>query len=204
MFPNAQPEPPLAQLEAITSHPVAVTWEQRPTPTSPQPPFRICREQWGLPCACFPDWPIPAPLAAPHKTCSRLFTALLPLNASLHLYPYPCVSSVLCTSPPCSSLLPLQLADSPMPWNTYVLSSQKGQQQWWGTQPMGCFASQNEMLFWEHLFPLDSSFQAKLLYGWESRTSVFSSTWLLICLKFVQTFIALSLSLSFKWFEIWS
>ena len=40
MFPNAQPEPPLAQLEAITSHPVAVTWEQGPTPTSLQPPFR--------------------------------------------------------------------------------------------------------------------------------------------------------------------
>jgi len=25
MFPNIQPEPPLAQLEAITSHPIAVT-----------------------------------------------------------------------------------------------------------------------------------------------------------------------------------
>ena len=28
MFPNIQPEPPLAQLEAITPPPIAVTWEQ--------------------------------------------------------------------------------------------------------------------------------------------------------------------------------
>jgi len=40
MFPNIQPEPPLVQLEAITSHPMAVTWEERSNPTSPQPPFR--------------------------------------------------------------------------------------------------------------------------------------------------------------------
>jgi len=40
LFPNIQPELPLAQLEAITSHPIAVTWEKRPTSTSPQPPFR--------------------------------------------------------------------------------------------------------------------------------------------------------------------
>jgi len=34
-----QPEPPLAQLEAIPSHPTAVTQEHRQTPTSPQPPL---------------------------------------------------------------------------------------------------------------------------------------------------------------------
>ena len=37
IFPNIQPEPPVVQLEAITSRVVAVTWEQRPTPTSLQP-----------------------------------------------------------------------------------------------------------------------------------------------------------------------
>ena len=40
LFPNIQPEPPLAHLEAITSHPITVSWEKRPTPTSPHLPFR--------------------------------------------------------------------------------------------------------------------------------------------------------------------
>lgn len=40
IFPNIQPEPPLAQLEAIASHPNAVSWERRPTLTLLQPPFR--------------------------------------------------------------------------------------------------------------------------------------------------------------------
>ena len=44
MFPNIQPDPPMAQLKAITSCPIAVTWEQRLIPTSPQPPCRSCRE----------------------------------------------------------------------------------------------------------------------------------------------------------------
>jgi len=39
-FLTSNPEPPLAQLEAIPSHPIAVTWEKRPTPTSPQLPCR--------------------------------------------------------------------------------------------------------------------------------------------------------------------
>ena len=39
-FPNIQPEPPAVQLKAIPSHPIAVTWAQRPIPTSPQPPLR--------------------------------------------------------------------------------------------------------------------------------------------------------------------
>jgi len=40
IFPNIQPETAVAQLEAITSHPIAVAWEKRPTLASPQPPFR--------------------------------------------------------------------------------------------------------------------------------------------------------------------
>jgi len=34
-FPKIQPEPPLTQLEAIPSCPIAVMWERRPTLTSP-------------------------------------------------------------------------------------------------------------------------------------------------------------------------
>lgn len=41
IFPNIQSELPLLQLKATTSHPIAVTWEKRQTPTSPQPPFRV-------------------------------------------------------------------------------------------------------------------------------------------------------------------
>ena len=40
MFRNIQPEPPLAQLEAIPPCSTAVTWEQKPTPTLPQLPFQ--------------------------------------------------------------------------------------------------------------------------------------------------------------------
>jgi len=36
---NIQPEPLLVLLEAIRSCPFAVTWQNRPTPTSPHPPF---------------------------------------------------------------------------------------------------------------------------------------------------------------------
>ena len=39
-FPYTPPAPALEPCEAITSRPTAVSWEQRPTPTSPQPPFR--------------------------------------------------------------------------------------------------------------------------------------------------------------------
>jgi len=44
MFPNIQPEPPLAQFEALTSCPVAVTQERRLTATSPQAPFQVIVE----------------------------------------------------------------------------------------------------------------------------------------------------------------
>ena len=40
IFPNVQPEPPLAQLKAITCSPIAVALEKRLILTSPQPPFR--------------------------------------------------------------------------------------------------------------------------------------------------------------------
>ena len=45
---------PLAQHKDITSHSIAVTWEKRLTPTSLQPPFRGCSEQW-----CLPEPPLP-------------------------------------------------------------------------------------------------------------------------------------------------
>lgn len=71
IFPNIQPDLPLALLEAITSHPVAVTQEQRLTPYSPPPPVGSCREQWGLSSASSsPVWPTPAPLASPYQTCA--------------------------------------------------------------------------------------------------------------------------------------
>ena len=41
IVPNIQPEHPLVQLKAITSCPIAVTWEKRPTHISSQPPFRV-------------------------------------------------------------------------------------------------------------------------------------------------------------------
>lgn len=40
IFPNIQPERPLAQFESITSCPIDVTWEKRQTSTSSQPPSR--------------------------------------------------------------------------------------------------------------------------------------------------------------------
>ena len=39
-FPNIQPEPPLVQLKAITSHPITVVWQKRLTLTLLQSPFR--------------------------------------------------------------------------------------------------------------------------------------------------------------------
>lgn len=58
---------PLEQCEAITSCLVPIPWEQRPTPTLPQPPFRGCREQWGL-CCSSSRWNHPIPSAALHRT----------------------------------------------------------------------------------------------------------------------------------------
>ena len=40
IVPNSQPEPPLAQRQAIPPRPVALTWEKRLTPISLQPPSR--------------------------------------------------------------------------------------------------------------------------------------------------------------------
>jgi len=40
IFPNVQPEPPLVQLEAITSHPIISAREKRPTPTLLHPSLR--------------------------------------------------------------------------------------------------------------------------------------------------------------------
>lgn len=44
MFPNIQHDPALMQLEAITSHPITVTWEQRLTLTLLQAPFQVAEE----------------------------------------------------------------------------------------------------------------------------------------------------------------
>jgi len=40
ILPNIQAEPPLMQLEAMLSRPIAVTQEKSLTPTSLHPPFR--------------------------------------------------------------------------------------------------------------------------------------------------------------------
>jgi len=64
MFPHIQPKPPLAQLEAIPSRPITVTWEKMPylTPTS----FQAVAENHKV-----SDEPPLLKLnsLAPHKTC---------------------------------------------------------------------------------------------------------------------------------------
>ena len=40
IFPDIQPESPLAQLQAIPSSPITVTWEKKLMPTLTHPPFR--------------------------------------------------------------------------------------------------------------------------------------------------------------------
>ena len=50
-FPNIQSKPLLAQFKVNPSHPIAITWEQRSTPTSLLTPFREFRKRWGLPLA---------------------------------------------------------------------------------------------------------------------------------------------------------
>ena len=81
IVPNSQPEPPLAQRQAIPSRPTAVPWEQRPTPphtasfqvvaesqeVSPEPPL-LQTEQ--------PRFPQPLPITL----CSRALTAPLPFS----------------------------------------------------------------------------------------------------------------------------
>ena len=44
-FPNTQPEFPLAQLEAIPSCPITVTWEKRLAPPCYNLPSGSCRER---------------------------------------------------------------------------------------------------------------------------------------------------------------
>ena len=71
IFPNIQPDPPLVQPEAITSCPIAVTWQQRLTHNSLQPPFReplrVKRSPLSL---LFSRLTHPIPSAAPHKSCA--------------------------------------------------------------------------------------------------------------------------------------
>jgi len=46
-----QPDPPLVQLKAITSHPIAVTWSRGWAPPHHNLLSGSCREQWSLPWA---------------------------------------------------------------------------------------------------------------------------------------------------------
>jgi len=46
VFPNIQPEPPLALLEAIPSRPFPFTWKKRPTFTSQQPARAALTPSW--------------------------------------------------------------------------------------------------------------------------------------------------------------
>ena len=83
ILPDIQPEPPLAQLEAIPFHSIAVALEKRPIPTSPQPPFReLQRAIMSPPRLLFYDWTILAPPVTPHKTCAPGPSQLL--HASLN------------------------------------------------------------------------------------------------------------------------
>lgn len=50
---NVQPEPPLMQFEAISSHPIADNWDMRPTPASLQPPFRELKR--AIRCSLSPN-----------------------------------------------------------------------------------------------------------------------------------------------------
>jgi len=71
IIPNIQPEPPLAQLEPIPFHLVAVTWEKRLSPTSPHPPFTWLWRAVSSPRASpSPDWTIPVPSAILHRSCT--------------------------------------------------------------------------------------------------------------------------------------
>ena len=81
ILPNIQPEPFLVQLEAVPSCPAAVTWEKRPTPTSPQPPFRqlykVIRFPLSLLLSVLNN---PSSLScSPSDLCSRPFIRLLRL-----------------------------------------------------------------------------------------------------------------------------
>ena len=75
-------EPPLAQLEAIPSHPVAVSGEKRSTPTSPQPPFKeLYRAVRSSLSVLFSRQNSPSSLScSPQDLCSRPLTALLPVS----------------------------------------------------------------------------------------------------------------------------
>ena len=81
VLPNIQPEPPLARLEAIASRPIAVTWEQRPTPTSPQPPLRELYRDTMSALSLLSSRPNhPTPSAVPHRSCAQTLQPHCPLD----------------------------------------------------------------------------------------------------------------------------
>ena len=70
-FPNIQTEPPLVQLKAIPSSPIAVTREKRPITHCPNLLSGSCRELQDLPRASsYPVLQIPVPSATLRKTCA--------------------------------------------------------------------------------------------------------------------------------------
>ena len=70
-FLISKPNLPWLNMRPSAFTPVTVIQEKRPTPTSPQIAFRQLRGWWGLPWASSsPDWTIPVPSVAPHKTCA--------------------------------------------------------------------------------------------------------------------------------------
>ncbi|KAK4817461.1 LOW QUALITY PROTEIN: hypothetical protein QYF61_015616 [Mycteria americana] len=89
-FPNIQSKPPLAQLEAISSHPITCYLGEETDPTSLQPPFRQFDEVSPQPPslqAKQPQVPQPLPISLvlqtlPQLRCPSLHT-LQPLNVSL-------------------------------------------------------------------------------------------------------------------------
>ena len=65
IVPQIQPQPPLAQLEAVSSCPGACSWGAEPDPPWLQAPFRQFRDQKVSPQLLFSRLNPPAPSAAP-------------------------------------------------------------------------------------------------------------------------------------------
>ena len=80
-FPDIQPEPPLAQLEAITSHHIVVTWENRLTSTSPQTSF----QEVGETDKVSPDPPLLQTIQSQFPQPLPVRLVLQTLLASLHV-----------------------------------------------------------------------------------------------------------------------
>ena len=69
-FPNIQPEPPLVQLKAITSHPITVNLGEEADSQLTTTSFQGAIENNKVSSEPPPDQTIPVPSAAPHQTCA--------------------------------------------------------------------------------------------------------------------------------------